>query len=664
MKDALASAKAPADFRAVAVDAVKLIDQAISAGKQDIAKTTATVALSAARNADDDELVQTATMCVLEPGAKPVVTDPAADPFPDGHAGPGPLGPDAAGQQSRTATIGGGGGSPFEDVPEKRALLVGINLTTYLLQGHLVVKSVEPIYLAKRGTFTTKAFGKPNGAPVTIKARDGYAVGGIVAAGGGRVEELQIVFMRIRGMALDTTNSYRSDWIGRRGDGRETLLGGDGRTVVGIHGRCGADVDCLGLVQGRFAIPVGVVQATKKSPVPDAAAQEPAAKLIRELFHDKASAAATAEEQTALSQELLHKAQTTCDDVAAQYVLFKEAAQVAMQAKDVDQTFQVIEEMGARFEVDTLDLKVKSLTAMCKSSGTRQQSSAMVDSLLALMAEAATNESFDAAKQLGATAIDLARRSRESAFVKETASRIRAITADMAEIQAAQAEVEEAVGTLDTNPIDTAANLTVGQYRCFMKNLWRKGIPMLALGDDPALKNLAVKELKGVTDGAEQVKLADAWWELADKKNHLAKKNVLSHAAYCYQESVPRLTGLVKEKVEKRLAKLSAAGIGASDGRASQPANPEITLLLGEWDIAYWSYRGTWTFLKDGRVLSTNGPKEGKWSLEKSRVLIQWTEKAWDSFHRPLDSVKATGDSSLGMKLINAKKRSKEKTAG
>ena len=346
--------------------------------------------------------------------------------------------------------------------------------------------------------------------------------------------------------------------------------------------------------------------------MPDAAAQAQAAKLIRELFHDKASAAATAEEQTALSQELLHKAQTTSDDVAAQYVLFKEAAQVAMQAKDVDQTFQVIEEMGAHFEVDALDLKVKSLTAMCKSSGIRQQSSAMVDSLLALMAEAATAEAFDAAKQLGATAIDLARRSRDSAFVKETASRIRVITADMAEVQAAQAEVEEAVGVLDTNPIDAAANLTVGQYRCFMKNLWRKGIPMLALGSDPVLKGLAVKELKGVTDGAEQVKLADAWWELADKKNHLAKKNVLSHAAYCYQESVPRLTGLMKEKVEKRLSKLNAAGIGASDGHTSQHANREITILLGVWDMSVGNYHSTWTFLKDGKVLSTNGNKEGE----------------------------------------------------
>jgi len=49
--------------------------------------------------------------------------------------------------------------------------------------------------------------------------------------------------------------------------------------------------------------------------------------------------------------------------------------------------------------------------------------------------------------------------------------------------------------------------MAVGSYRCFMRNQWNKGIPMLALGNNPALKDLAVKELKGVTDAGEQAKL-------------------------------------------------------------------------------------------------------------------------------------------------------------
>ena len=39
--------------------------------------------------------------------------------------------------------------------------------------------------------------------------------------------------------------------------------------------------------------------------------------------------------------------------------MLKEAGRFAIQAKDADLAFQVIEEMGTRFEVDTFDLKAK-----------------------------------------------------------------------------------------------------------------------------------------------------------------------------------------------------------------------------------------------------------------------------------------------------------------
>ncbi len=121
----------------------------------------------------------------------------------------------------------------------------------------------------------------------------------------------------------------------------------------------------------------------------------------------------------------------------------------------------------------------------------------MVGSLLALMEEAVTQEQYDTAKQLGVMATDLARKSKDAAFVKETVARKGTIINESGELQKAQAKVEEAVDTLEKNPTDPAANLAVGKYRCFTKNQWNKGIPMLALGDDPALKDLALKETQG-----------------------------------------------------------------------------------------------------------------------------------------------------------------------
>jgi hypothetical protein len=54
--------------------------------------------------------------------------------------------------------------------------------------------------------------------------------------------------MRIAGPLLDPRDSYTSKWIAGTNGGEEVTLGGDGASVVGIHGRSGADVDCFGLV--------------------------------------------------------------------------------------------------------------------------------------------------------------------------------------------------------------------------------------------------------------------------------------------------------------------------------------------------------------------------------------------------------------------------------
>ncbi len=209
--------------------------------------------------------------------------------------------------------------------------------------------------------------------------------------------------------------------------------------------------------------------------------------------------------------------------------------------------------MATRFEVDAFDLQGKSLTAICKGNLPQQQTNAVVGRALALAEEALTKEEFDTAKQLGTLATEAARKSRDAAFIKETGSRTKAMAKELAELREAQAGVEEAVAVLEKSAIDPAANLTLGKYRCFLKNLWSKGLPMLALGDDPTLKDLAAKELKGVTDPAEQAKLGDGWWEVGEEKTGLAKRNIQTHAGNRYQDALPRLTGLVKEKAEKRL---------------------------------------------------------------------------------------------------------------
>jgi hypothetical protein len=92
--------------------------------------------------------------------------------------------------------------------------------------------------------------GEPHGSNftrlVTVKAKDGYAVGAVTARVGLTVDSMAITFMRIAGDALDPQDAYTTERIGGRGGFGDHVLGGSGRPVVGITGKCN-DRDCTGL---------------------------------------------------------------------------------------------------------------------------------------------------------------------------------------------------------------------------------------------------------------------------------------------------------------------------------------------------------------------------------------------------------------------------------
>ena len=69
-------------------------------------------------------------------------------------------------------------------------------------------------------------------------------------------------------------------------------------------------------------------------------------------------------------------------------------------------------------------------------------------------------------------------------------------------------EATDALAALQNDPNDPNANLIAGRYVCFVNGDWSVGLPMLALGDDEALRQLAAKELTEPKISDEQVALA------------------------------------------------------------------------------------------------------------------------------------------------------------
>jgi hypothetical protein len=109
--------------------------------------------------------------------------------------------------------------------------------------------SLEPVYVGGQGNFTTKIYGHQAREKIhAVVAKPGYAVAGMTVNSENIVNGFKLKFMRIRGTTLDPTDSYDSDWIGGQWGKQQTILGGDGKSVIGCFGHAGDGVDSIGLI--------------------------------------------------------------------------------------------------------------------------------------------------------------------------------------------------------------------------------------------------------------------------------------------------------------------------------------------------------------------------------------------------------------------------------
>jgi hypothetical protein len=325
---------------------------------------------------------------------------------------------------------------------------------------------------------------------------------------------------------------------------------------------------------GKLA-PAATVLPVARNPVPSDAAQSQALNLVRDVFQADCEKAKTPADKQALAKQMLTKARESTDSPAGQFALLKMARDIATEIGDGETTFQVIDEMAQVFEVDAVELKAGVLAKAPKIAKLPEHHKRIVEQALAIMDEALAKDKYDTAEQLGQMALASARKGNDKAEPKQVQGRIK-------EIRTAANEYEQmrtATGTLEEKPADPEANLAAGKYLCLTKGDWNKGLPMLALGSDAKLKEVALRELEGPTESAEQVKVGDTWWELAEKSEGLATGNLQRRAGYWYRSALPSLTGLAKDRAEKRLQEVESSAKSRSVASA-KTLRPDIDIAF------------------------------------------------------------------------------------
>ena len=128
-------------------------------------------------------------------------------------------------------------------------MLVGFRAGYVEIFGGPKIASVQPIFQVGDRYVPGKQQGGSVPLETTVVARPGYAVSAIRTRTGLTVDAFQIEFTRFRDGRLDPDDSYTTNWLGDPRGGGPRDATGEGKLVVGIHGRSnGREINNLGLL--------------------------------------------------------------------------------------------------------------------------------------------------------------------------------------------------------------------------------------------------------------------------------------------------------------------------------------------------------------------------------------------------------------------------------
>ena len=302
-----------------------------------------------------------------------------------------------------------------------------------------------------------------------------------------------------------------------------------------------------------------------KAAVPAQAAQAKAFVDVKDVYgEDYAKAQKDPIARAALARALLQDGKETNDNLAARYVLFREARDLAAGSGDIPTAMLAIDEMVQDFAVppaDVLKARVTALSIASKAAAAAADAyQTVIDTALGILEESLNADDYDTAANLAATAEAAARKLKVVALVRTIQKR----SNEVAKLREAFATLKPFADTLQKLPNDPKANLMIGRYQALTRGRWDRALPMLARGSDQSLRTLAESELKlldaSAADAApRQLGLANAWRKQADSEQGLAKTQTLLHAYDWYLKAAAQSDPQIRAAAERSMKAITEA---------------------------------------------------------------------------------------------------------
>jgi hypothetical protein len=296
--------------------------------------------------------------------------------------------------------------------------------------------------------------------------------------------------------------------------------------------------------------PANASSATEPArlPAPSTSALEASRLAVRRrLAEDFERAASGRSAQEALARKLLDEARGNVADADQRYALFDLAMEQAIEAQHLPLANEAIDELAARFEVDALSRRVAATHAVARHAEAPEHHRTVAGWWVSLLDDAIAEDRYDDALEIGDRAITAARETFDDVLQRQ----LNLGQAELRELPVAFAEAAPLRDRWRQNAADTEAAAAWGRFCCLYKNDWEAGLPLWALDDGPA-GDAAALDLTTPTEPAEQLALADAWWELSEQQTHALPRRLLRWRADTWYQRASADPGAVTSQIAAR----------------------------------------------------------------------------------------------------------------
>ncbi|HUE70382.1 MAG TPA: hypothetical protein VMP01_05780, partial [Pirellulaceae bacterium] len=299
------------------------------------------------------------------------------------------------------------------------------------------------------------------------------------------------------------------------------------------------------------AAPVGSAESPPSRPhaVPSKEEQDRLRVEIVEVF--ELEKAKTVADHLALAKRLREVAADAKSKPNERFVLLRTAYDEVIAGRDFAQAFDVVEELAREYEFDR-EVAIRETLVKLVPEAKSQASWELVE----LRANELCSR-FEQFEEFGAShaLMQLIAPELKSCPNQELRRRLQAAADRASFIHDAWQAAKRGRAALKDAPMDPGAHLALARWRAFVLGDWEGSLDHFAAAGDEQLRKLAELEKKPPATAEEMEACAEAWLIASKSRDDL--RPGVERAIYWYQSAFPVASGLLKVRIERRLAEIA-----------------------------------------------------------------------------------------------------------